>query len=69
VPNGAPLITSGVAAATIAACTDAGVNDGVCERRRAAAPATCGAAIDVPLSAVYEKSLPLYADVTLNPGA
>src|SRR5689334_18909665 len=43
------VILLGVALAFIVLCTCAGVRVGVADRSRAAAPTTCGVAIEVPL--------------------
>ncbi len=48
--------------------TDCGVAVGNCCRCRAAAPAVCGAAIDVPLLTAVAVSLLMAADVMLAPG-
>ena len=50
----------------------AGVAAGVSSRSRATTPATCGAAIDVPLTtlaAVAGVEVPIHADKMLTPGA
>src|SRR5262245_65711052 len=52
-----------------AAATAAGVADGLSSRYRAAAPTTCGAAIEVPLSVLTATSLVAYDDKMLWPGA
>ncbi len=49
--------------------TSWGVADGTCCRCRAATPAVCGAAIDVPLLTAVAVSLPIAADVMLSAGA
>src|SRR6478735_8475775 len=48
VPAVAPVTTPEVALAASAAATSAGARAGFCESSRAAAPAVCGAAMDVP---------------------
>src|SRR3954463_13651430 len=52
-----------------AAATSAGVAVGLALRYRAAAPATCGAAIEVPFSVAVAVALPIQSDLTLTPGA
>ena len=52
-----------------AAATAAAVAVGCVSRYSAATPATCGEAIEVPLSTAVCVSLPLYADVMPAPGA
>ena len=49
--------------------TPVGDSVGVCWRTSAAAPATCGAAIDVPLIVFVAVSLVCQAEVMLDPGA
>ncbi len=49
--------------------TCAGVAPGACSSTSAAAPATCGDAIDVPLLLPNESSLSNVADVIPEPGA
>ena len=46
-----------------------GVCDGLNDKYSAAAPATCGLAIDVPLSVAVEVLLGMYAEKMLDPGA
>ena len=58
-----------VAEATTAAPTVAGVAVRLVSRYRAAAPATCGAAIDVPLSVAVAVFEVLQVDRMLTPGA
>jgi hypothetical protein len=58
-----------VAALTIASRTVAGDADGWLCRYRAATPATCGVAIEVPLNVAVAVSLVLYADRIDEPGA
>ena len=53
----------------IAALTAAGGAAGVPCRTSAAAPATCGVAIDVPLIVFVAVSFVFQADVMLEPGA
>ena len=54
---------------TISFRTVAGVALGLLWRNRAATPATCGVAIDVPLSVAVAVSLVSQADRMLEPGA
>lgn len=61
------VMTSGVADVVSASDTSAGVASGLSARYSAAAPATCGAAIDVPDSAVSPP--PICADTMSTPGA
>jgi len=49
--------------------TCCGVHDGFADATRAAAPATCGVAIDVPLMVLVAVSLVFHADVMFTPGA
>src|SRR5690606_23389338 len=49
--------------------TVCGEADGLSARYSAAAPATCGVAIDVPLIARESESDPIHADVMFEPGA
>src|SRR5688572_19180468 len=58
-----------LALSTMAACTAAGAAVGLTDRYSAAAPATWGEAIDVPLMALVAVSLVCQADVMLDPGA
>ena len=68
-PAGIPVRRFSVAAFTIAFLTAAG-EDVVCVcRYRAATPATCGVAIEVPLIVLVAVSLVDHADVILDPGA
>ena len=53
----------------IAECTCAGVADGLDCRYSAAAPATCGAAIDVPPIVAAPVSLVMPAETMFRPGA
>src|SRR5688572_20749487 len=64
------LPTTPVVAALVSALvTCAAVNDGFAARTSAAAPATCGAAIDVPLIVFVAVLLVCQAEVMLTPGA
>src|ERR1044071_558116 len=63
----ASLLT--LALLTSAACTVLGVAPGSFARYRAATPATCGVAIEVPLIVFVAVSLVCHADVMLDPGA
>lgn len=63
------LTTSGVAAERKRSATWPGVKFGSFCRRRAAAPDTCGHAIDVPLIVALELSDDTPADVIEEPGA
>ena len=47
----------------------AGCAEGFVSRRRAATPATCGAAIEVPDLTVWSESEPIPAEVIPSPGA
>jgi len=58
-----------VAPLVIAWATAAGSAVGFAWRYNAAAPATCGEAIEVPLMVTAETSLKLYADRIDTPGA
>ena len=58
-----------VALLVIADATVAGVADRVGRRYSAAAPATCGVAIEVPLIVLVAVSLVFQAEVMLEPGA
>ena len=58
-----------VVAASIAAQTSAGVACGLVCRMSAAAPATCGDAIDVPLLVAAATSVAMPAETMLAPGA
>src|SRR6185503_4778777 len=58
-----------VALPTIAAATVAALWLPNCERYRAATPATCGVAIDVPLIVLVAVSLVFHVEVMLEPGA
>jgi hypothetical protein len=59
----------GVALATMAFRICAGVDDGFCAFSSAAAPATCGDAIEVPLIELVAVSLVFHDEVMLEPGA
>ena len=63
------VILFSVALAVRAPATWAGVRVGVALRIRAAAPATCGAAIEVPLIVLVAVSPVLQAEVMFWPGA
>ena len=68
-PAGTELIAPDVALVVSAETTSAGVADGFADRYSAAAPVTCGVAIDVPLM-VFVAVFELYqSDVMLTPGA
>src|SRR5690606_36681063 len=54
---------------TSASRTWCGIAYGLSARYSAAAPATCGVAIDVPLMVLESVSLPIQADVMSLPGA
>ena len=69
VPAGMPLRRLRFAALTISFLTVAGDADGLLCRNRAATPATCGDAIEVPLSVAVAVSLAFDADKMLEPGA
>src|SRR4051812_25115754 len=69
VPVGMPLRRLSDAALTIAFRTVAGDAVRLFCRNRAATPAACGAAIDVPLIVFVAVSLVAHADVMLCPGA
>ena len=58
-----------VAEVAIADATCAGVRAGFCDKASAATPATCGAAIEVPLSVRVALSDECPADTMLEPGA
>ena len=60
---------SSVESEEIRSATWAGVNVGSASSKSAAAPATCGAAIEVPLRVRMALSLPFEADVMPTPGA
>jgi hypothetical protein len=65
-----PLVTTPVvAAATRAALTPAGVRVGLAPRSIAAAPATWGAAIEVPWPTAVAVLLVFHDDTMLTPGA
>src|SRR2546425_917656 len=64
-----PLIRLGVAFPISASCTWAGVAPGVVSRSGAAAPATCGVAMDVPLMVFVDWSPVFQSDVVFTPGA
>jgi hypothetical protein len=69
VPVGMPLRRLSVAVLTSAFLTVAGDASRLFWRYLAATPATCGAAIDVPLMVLVEMVLVHHADVMLCPGA
>ena len=69
VPDGTPLSLLRDAALTIVFLTVAGDEPGLLWRIRAATPATCGLAIDVPLKVAVAVSLVRQADTMLEPGA
>jgi len=69
VPVGMPLNLLRLATLTISFLTVAGDAPGLLCRNRAATPATCGDAIDVPLSVAVAVSLDNQADNMLEPGA
>jgi len=68
-PVPAPVTLFGVELLMIAAVTCAGVAVGFVSRNKAATPATCGDAIEVPEIVLVAVSLVLQADVMLLPGA
>ena len=68
VPEGIPLSRLSDAALTMVFLTVAGEAKPLC-RMRAATPATCGAAIDVPLIVAVAVLLVDHAEVMLEPGA
>lgn len=68
-PSFGSLTTSAVAAARIRSATWLGVRFGSCCRMSAAAPATWGHAIDVPLMVALPVSDDDAADVIEDPGA
>lgn len=68
-PTPALPTTPCVAWATSCAETAAGDKDGSLSNNRAAAPATCGAAMDVPLSSLEAVSLETPAERMPTPGA
>ncbi len=61
------VVIHAAAFATIALQTAAGVAVVFAERYRAAAPVTCGAAMDVPLNVAVPE--PVYVDKMFKPGA
>src|SRR5882724_6399486 len=63
------VILFGVPFAVIVLCTCAGVIDGLADRISAAAPTTCGVAIEVPLIVFVAVSLVFHDDVMFTPGA
>ena len=69
VPAPRPLSTSAVARPVRASATAAGVAPGWRPSTSAAAPATCGVAIEVPLSVAVALSLPAPAEGMFTPGA
>ena len=68
-PVPALVILFGVALSFNALSTAAGVAEGFASRYRAATPATCGAAIEVPLIVFVAVLLVYHAEVMLEPGA
>ena len=68
VPADALLILPGVAALVSASTTAAGVAVGWPARYSAAAPTTCGVAVDVPLIVLVAVSGQAYDDVMPTPG-
>jgi hypothetical protein len=69
VPVGTPVSLFNDAALTIAFLTVAGEAVRLFCRNRAATPATCGVAIDVPLIVLVAVLLVNHAEVMLDPGA
>lgn len=69
VPDGIPVMTLAVALLIKAVCTAAGVEVGLAWRYRAAAPATCGADIEVPEMVLVAVFVVFQADVMFTPGA
>src|SRR5207253_7042864 len=68
-PGRAFVILFGVPTDFSALCTVAGDAVGLLARNSAAAPVTCGVAIDVPLIVLVAVSLSIQADVMPTPGA
>jgi hypothetical protein len=68
-PPSANVTRSGVAEATSVSRTCVGERPPLAPRRRAAAPATCGEAIDVPLIVFVAVDEVYQADLMLEPGA
>ena len=68
-PDGMPFRRLSVDCPTTAVRTAAGEAPGLLWRNRAATPATCGAAIDVPLSVAVAVSLVRQVERMLEPGA
>jgi hypothetical protein len=68
-PTSADVTRFGVAEATSALRTCVGERPPLAPRRRAAAPATCGEAIDVPLIVFVAVDEVYQADLMLDPGA
>src|SRR4051794_25482157 len=68
VPGGLPTTTSTVPASSPAS-TELGLAWGCNPRKTAAAPAACGAAIEVPLMVLVAVSLLFQSEVMLTPGA
>ena len=68
-PEPGDKTTPWVALETIASETAAGVADGFDSRYRAATPATCGVAIEVPLIVLTAVSPDPHAEVMFTPGA
>ena len=67
--GGTELIAAVVALLVSALATSAGFPDGFADRYSAAAPVTCGVAIDVPLIVFVAVFEPYQSDVMLTPGA
>src|SRR5215212_1744721 len=63
-----PVSLLALALLTSAAATWVGVAVGLAARYSAAAPPTCGAAIEVPLMVLVAVLLPIQAPVMLTPG-
>ncbi len=68
-PDGTPLTTPDVALPVSAELTCAAVAVGFASRYKAAAPTTCGVAMDVPLMVLVAVLLPIHAEVMFTPGA
>lgn len=69
VPDGTLEILSGVARLFSADCTDAGDVPGLASRYNAAAPATCGVAMEVPEMVLVAVEEVYQADLMEEPGA
>ena len=69
VPDGSPLTRPVVALPISELATAAGVRFGDVPSSSAAAPATCGDAIDVPLIVAVAVADPIQSDVMPDPGA